>query len=155
MIRAIGKKGFTLIELMVVVAMIALIIGAMTAAVRGASERSRIQKATAEVRAITQAVLSYENYAQGHKLPEQQSYTKVDASSVGFLLGKAGTSETGTQIPTLLLAALSSGGEMLDPWGKPYQIKIIQGTVSSPSIDTIKTGFMVPNFYHLTKEERE
>lgn len=155
MIRVIGKRGFTLVELMVVVAMIALIMGALTTAVRGASERSRIQKATAEVRAITQAVLSYENYAKDHELPEQSSYTKVNASSVGFLLGKGGQSDTGNDIPVLLMAALTSGGEMRDPWGTPYEIKILKGNISSPSVANIRTGLMVPNFNHLTKEERQ
>ena len=53
MISRCKREGFTLIELMVVVAMIAIISAAMTVSVAGAQERARVQKATVEVKSIT------------------------------------------------------------------------------------------------------
>ena len=63
------KKAFTLIELLVVVAMIAIILGALTTSVSSARKRAQIQKATAEVKIISQAILAYENWDRGNEMP--------------------------------------------------------------------------------------
>jgi len=153
-----NKRGFTLLELLTVIGMIGLIAGALTAAMASSQERARIQKAQADVKSVTQAVLGYENLAKNHELPTMDK-RDVDKSSIGFLLGKGGTSEYGMEIPVLLMASLTSGGKMIDPWGTPYRISIRKGKVSisagGTATGSMSTGFVVPNFYHLTKEERE
>ena len=151
----LNKKGFTLVELMVVVAMIALIIGAVSYSISAAQNRARIQKATAEVKELTQAILAYENYQQKNELPTMQ---RVDAemSSLGFLLGNGGEARGG-KIPVLVSAALSSGGKVADPWGTPYKVTIKEGPdirLDNPlSVQTL-TGVFLPNFYRLSKKER-
>ena len=45
------KRAFTLLELLVVIAMIALIIGALATSYTSAQERSRVEKARSEVKA--------------------------------------------------------------------------------------------------------
>lgn len=152
-----NKRGFTLVELMVVIAMIALIIAAMSSAVSSAKERAKFAKATAEVKSIHQAILAYENYMRdkNYELPTL-SDAKADKSALGFLLGDGASSSSG-QIPTLLLASLSGGETMRDPWGRPYLIKIQQGkaiAINSAN-GNMKTGFDIPNRYRLTKEERQ
>ncbi len=152
------RKAFTLIELLVVVAMIAAIMGALTTSVSAAQERARIQKATSEVKIISQAILSYEHYAQGHELPVMAD-RDADSNSLGFLLGKGATSgTTGDQIPVLLMASLSAGGQMKDPWGTPYKIRITAGTGNvkiTTATENLRTGFFYPNFYRLGEDERQ
>lgn len=152
----IGKRGFTLIELLVVVGMIALITGAVSTSMSSAMQRARIQKATAEVEAVTQAILAYENHSKTHKLPENMtSWTVADSSSMSFLLGAEKASTGSKNIPVLVQAALSSGGVMRDPWGSPYKVMINAGNVNSPKPPSVKTGYYLPNFYRLTEEERK
>ena len=152
------SKGFTLIELLVVVAMIIILTASMTASVSGARERARIQRATSDVKVISQAILAYENYSRGGKfeLPTMER-RDADKGALGFLIGQGGSAESGGKIPALLMAQLSSGGAMLDPWGKPYKITIREVS-RTPRVKTasgaMQTGFFLPNFYRLTEGEK-
>lgn len=148
------KRGFTLIELLVVVGMIAVIAGAMTTSVASAQERARIQKATSEVKIISQALLSYQDYAAAHDLTiETMTDRDADSGSIGFLLGSA----SGDKVPALLMASLQAGGKMLDPWGTPYQISVKKGKAQ---IDLRVAGkqmsmqYSLPNFYRVADGER-
>lgn len=160
MIQMNGKhKGFTLVELMVVVGMIALLMGAMVTAATASSKRARIQRATNDVKVITQAILGYENFARGgnYKLPAMERQD-ADSSSIGFLLGHGESTDTGGQIPALLVAALQGGGKMLDPWGTPYKVTIREGGTSvkiSTAAGNMSTSYCLPNFYRLGDGERE
>lgn len=153
------KRGFTLVELLVVVAMIALIIGALTTAVASARERARVQKALTEVKIVSQAILAYENWDQGGNTHELPILNKRDAdkSSLGFILGAGGGAESGGKIPVMLMAALTSGGKMLDPWGTPYKVTIKKGSFSvKPASATgeLQAGYFLPNWYRVGKGER-
>lgn len=149
------KRGFTLLELMVVICMIALIIAALATSLTSAQERARTEKARSEVKAIAQAILAYENFDR--ELPTMEN-RDADQSALGFLIGQGGNAESGGKIPALLLAALQSGGKMRDPWGTPYKISIRSGGASikiESASGGMQTGFMFPNFYRLSEEERQ
>lgn len=149
-----SKRGFTLTELIVSIAMMAILMASLTYAVKAAQERARIQKALADVKAITQAILGYEQYAERHELP-QMDKRECDATSLKFLIGD-GDSARGGKLPVLLQAALSTGGKMIDPWGNPYYVTIREGgngSIESP-FTSLTTCFAIPNFYRLSKEER-
>lgn len=154
----LNKRGFTLVELLVVVGMIAVIMGAVTTSVSGSRERARVQKASAEVKAISQAILAYENYDQGGDKFELPEMEKADAEkgTIGFLLGE-GAVQSGGKIPVLLMASLSGGGKMMDPWNTPYKITIKRTSVS-PRVKVLKnsmqTGYFLPNNYRLSEDER-
>lgn len=153
------RRAFTLVELMVVVAMIAVIVAAMTTSIAGAKNRTKIQKAISEVKVISQAILAYENFNLGNEKFELPLLNdrEADRSSIGFLIGEGESAQSGA-IPALLLASLSSGGKMMDPWGRPYLVNIKKSTgrVKIQSANTnLRTGFIVPNQYHLTEEERK
>ena len=150
------KKGFTLVELLVVVAMIAVIIAALSTAVSGANDRARVQKALSEVKVVSQAILAYENYDKDHELP---SLNKQDAdkSTIGFILGDGGDAESGGKIPVMLMAALTSGGKMLDPWGTPYKVTIKEKAFSvkaGAASGSLQAGFFLPNWYRVGRGER-
>lgn len=160
MTRANGKRGgFTLVELLVVIAMIAVLMASMTASVRSARMRARIQKATSDVKVISQAILAYENYNASGGNYELPTLNRAEASrgTLGFLLGDGTVANGGGQLPVLLQAALTSGGKILDPWGHPYLVTIKSGSVNL-SLKTVtgslKTGYWLPNFYRLSEDER-
>ena len=147
------KSGFTLIELLVVVGMIAVIMGAISTSFSAAQNRARINKATNDVKVITQASLAYENYSSSGELPTMDG--DADAGNLAFLIGKGGSANNGEKIPALLMASLQANGKMLDPWGQPYQIRIQKKSgnvqMTNPSL---QTGYFLPNFYRLSKKER-
>lgn len=153
-----NKRGFTLIELLVVIAMIAIILSALATSVTGAQERARVQKAINDVKVITQAILSYENYARsGRYALEPMERVDADSSSLGFLIGRGDTADSGGKIPATLMAQLRGGGKMLDPWGTPFKVTIRKGDapvkIESAS-GAMQTGYYLPNFYRLSEEER-
>ncbi len=154
------KPAFTLVELLVVVGMIAVLMGAMTSAVQSARERARIQKATNDVKVMSQAILAYEIW-NGDELPTMGSRGRaaggVDANegSLGFLIGKgnaqgvAGGSGS-SQLPVLLMAQLRSGGNIVDPWGTPYKVTIAESKANiklKTVTGALSTGYWLPNFY--------
>jgi prepilin-type N-terminal cleavage/methylation domain-containing protein len=155
------KKAFTLVELLVVIAMIAVLTGAMTVAVNGARTRAKISKATQEAKEMTNAILAGEQYARGRTLEDYANGSWADCSegakAMRLILGGE-TSESGETIPVLFNANLSRGYQ-LDPWGKPYQY-MIQKTASLSSDDATGgkvqfcTAPALPNFFRLTDKER-
>ena len=150
-----NKRGFTLIELLVVVGMIATILGAMTTSVTAARERARVQKATSDVKVITQAILAYENWARSsnYELPTFESPVDADNQNLSFLLGKE-AADSGGKIPTMLMAQLRNG-KMLDPWGHPYKVRIKSGSVDAAQGVNLSTGYFLPNFFRLNQKERQ
>ena len=150
--RAALRGGFTLVELLVVVAMIMIIAGAFTTSAAAARERARVQKATSEVKVVSQAILAYENWDQGggrHQLPTMNK-ADIESGSLGFILGQGGNAQSGGKIPVMLEAALTSGGKMLDPWGTPYKVTIRQGNANlnlKTVTGSLKTGYYLPNLY--------
>lgn len=154
-----SKRAFTLVELLVVVAMISIISGAMVTSVASARERARIQKATVEVKSVAQAILAYENWDQGSGKHELPTFEKRDAdiNSIGFILGEGGQAQSGGKIPAMLMASLAAGGKMIDPWGTPYKVTIKD---KSPRLrpgsasGSLQTGFFLPNWYRVGEGER-
>lgn len=150
------KSAFTLVELLVVLGIVAMIMAAFTSSMASAQQRAKISRATSEVKLISQAILSYENYDQDNELPSM-SNQDADQGSIGFLIGNGGSSNSG-KIPALLMAQLSSGGKMLDPWGTPYKISIKPGNANvklTSASGTMQTGYYLPNFFRLSAEERK
>ena len=150
-----NKHGFTLIELMVVIAMIAIFMTAIGSSVGKTRERARLEKARSDVKVISQAILAWENYSRGGKNElEEMTDEEADSSSLKFLLGQ-GESATSGDIPALLMAQLSAGGKMRDPWGMPYRIRIKEGSIDRPDNLNLSTCYYLPNFYRLSAEERK
>ena len=153
-----NKRGFTLIELLVVVAMIAVVMGAISTSFTAARTRAKIEKATSDVKVISQAILSYETW-NDDELKEMND-TVADGNSLGFLLGRgsakgaAGTSGGG-EVPALLMAQLRNGGAIVDPWGMPYRVTIRGHSVSvkfKTVTGALNTGYYLPNLYRSTED---
>lgn len=147
------RRGFTLVELLVVIGMIAIIMASMTVSISGAQERARIQKALAEVKSVTQAVLASENFDETfmERFKEPQDMT---IGNLKFLLGQAGQDAAGHTAPAFLLAALSTDSSLKDPWGTVYKISVRSGTIQAARFSETKTGVMIPNLWALDVSER-
>ncbi len=148
----IGKRGFTLIELMVVLGMIMILAGAITSSVSGARERAKVTAATVAAREMTHAILMYENYASTHDLSGHvmESWQDATRSNLGFITGGGETDASGNKIPVLYNATFK-GEHIVDPWGKPYMVTVRQGTMDvadNAMLNATKTtGVAVPNFW--------
>lgn len=150
--------GFTLVELLVVIAMIMLLMGSVTSAVMSAQRRAKIVQATTAVKEMTNAILAYENYTKEGDLSSVkiQKWTAADEKNLSFLLGKEKT-KTGETIPVLYNASLK-GSFFVDPWGTAYEVQIKEGSIQIDNDGVLqgaqKTAVAFPNFYRRQMEEK-
>ena len=149
------KRAFTLMEMMVVIGMIMILLGAMTASVARARTRARIAKAAQETSEMTNAILGYENYAKDRTLSAKVTggaWQPCTESSMAMILGGE-TSEGGEEIPVLFNASIKAG-QILDPWGNHYEYMIEKTEDLSEPVESMKTAAALPNYNRLTDEER-
>lgn len=152
------KRGFTLVELLVVIGMIAVLTGAASSSVMKARRRSQIARAETEVREIVNAILAYENWTDDHSLKSVASrfsnWTPAKENDIGFIIGNERNKQG--QIPVLYNAAIV-GGAARDPWGTEYQIKVRDSGNAAESSDQVGKGistFMyLPNLNRLKESE--
>ena len=140
------KKGFTLVELIVVIAMIMILMGSVTSAVVSARKRAKIAKATVTCQEITNAILAYENYRSLDKVSTKEGETT--RNTLSFILSGQDMDEKGNPIPVLYNADIK-GTDILDPWGKPYKFRIRQTNVQikdSLANSAVDTNVMFPNY---------
>ena len=149
------RRGFTLVELLVVVAMIMILAAAMTTSVSGARARAKVSRAQTEAREITNAILAYANYTDDGTLSSvTMSDSPASESQLAFILGR-GPSQRGAKVPVLYNAALSNGRQILDPWGHPYRVTVKAGeTVSPPGVQSLSIRLFYPNWHRLGEGER-
>ena len=132
--RIRDKRGFTIIELTVVIAMILLLMGAITASVTGARRRAKIQQAITEAQQLTDAILAYENFARpGQVSPLEEkatgeSWKVATEGELGFVLGNDKLPNGEGNMPVLFNGAVT-GGSIRDPWGNAYRYRILSSTV--------------------------
>ena len=62
--RMYRKKGFTIVELLTVIAIILLLVGALATSVTRARRQAKIQQAITEAQQLTDAILAYENFVR-------------------------------------------------------------------------------------------
>ena len=154
------KKGFTLVELLVVIGMIAVLTGAASSAVMKARRRAQIARAETEVREITNAILAYENWDDDRSLKDEDTKKKwlpASEDALKFILG--GERNKQGDVPVLYNAAIT-GKYLLDPWGTPYQYMIASaGDAAESGGDQVgralTTYMFLPNLWRLKADEQE
>lgn len=154
------KRAFTLVELLVVVGMIAILMGAVGSGVGQARKRAMVARAMQEAKEMTNAILAYENYVDNAIFKGKVSAlndTPAGRSSLGFIIGEEkGTAKGGGDVPVLYNAHVrSSDGAIADPWGMPYRVTVKAAVIKSKSEDGFITAPSFPNFYRLSDEERQ
>ena len=138
-------SGFTLVELLVVIAMLLLLAGAVTSSVASAQRRAKIAQATAEAQEMTNAILAYEHFGDDYKLPNYNN-TPATEANMAFILGDV--TVNGQKVPVLYNASIKSG-KLLDPWGHSYRVTIKEGKTfesESDPTDQLKSYVAFPNF---------
>jgi len=106
------RKGFTLVELMVVVAIIAVLVGLLMPAVLRARESARENKARTEIYELQRAwTIYYQHYG---KLP---GYSEMNAKATADL---GGGNSDGIVFMEFADDELKKG--FLDPWKQPYHL---------------------------------
>jgi general secretion pathway protein G len=121
--RSKGIAGFTLMELMIVIAIIIILSGAIVSRVSTSGERAKVGKATAEVEELATACRAY--YADTGVWPGNDISVLLSAPNPAPQgldeYGKAATGDSPSKSPYLEVA---TGTTLLDPWKKPYQLTI-------------------------------
>ncbi|MBR1586871.1 MAG: prepilin-type N-terminal cleavage/methylation domain-containing protein [Kiritimatiellae bacterium] len=141
-----GTSGFTLVELLVVIAMLMLLAGAITSSISSAQKRAKIAQATAEAQEMTNAILAYQHFGDNYQLPIYNN-TPATEANMSFILGGE-TGPNGEKLPVLYNASIK-GGQILDPWGHPYYVTIRVGRpihTETDSSDNLKSYVAFPNF---------
>lgn len=149
------RRGFTLVELLVVVGMIAILGGAMVTSVSKAQLRAKVSKANVDVGEMTKAILAYANYTEEGTLESVANLTDQPAqeSRLAFILGKV-TGRGGTTVPVLYNGAIKNGF-ILDPWGNPYRVTIKKGEKVQPAgVPDMSLKLFYPNWHRLSEGER-
>ena len=111
-------KGFTLVEMLVVIGMLGILMATAATGVSRAKVRARVTKANAEVRQLIGAWLAYEAAYDGWPtdLPEGGGEIEATQSILKELLGE-GVNKV------VFLNAQMVNGAFRDPWGRPYKIR--------------------------------
>ena len=134
---------------MVVLAMIAIIAGALTTGVAKTQRRAKISRAQTEAREITNALLAYANFAEDGTLSELEGLQDSEATedNLKYILGKV--KSRNSDVPVLYNAALI-GGKILDPWGRPYRVTVKKGErINPPGVNGVKVRMFYPNWHRI------
>lgn len=141
-----SQNAFTLIEMLVVIAIIAILAGLLFPAIRGAITKGKVAQANADVRAIEAAIRQY--YTEYGKLPvtdaDQGVSDKFYGPSSGTdkmrdIIDVLRANATGVNANNVLnprrivfyeppsrkgAVGDSNDRSIYDPWGEPYRIKL-------------------------------
>ena len=160
--RKNGKSGFTMIELITVISILLLLMGAITTSVTGARRRAMTNQAIAEAQELTNAILAYENFARpGRQSPLEdkatgESWKAANEGDLAFVLGnEKNPSGQDGNVPVLFNGAVS-GGSIRDPWGHPYRYRIMSSpmNVEDEHIgDMGESAFAIPNINRIPADE--
>jgi len=144
--RTSASAGFTLVELMTVVAIIGIMVSALTVSMASARKRARIVKAQAEVREIVSAVQAYEqaHFDDSDSLPFTGNDIEATRGNLAKLVGD--NSEK-----VVYLNARFLNGIMVDPWDKPYRIRVIEQSDSDSGNEVFLSGIFVPNLVRVAE----
>lgn len=126
-----SSRAFTLIELLIVIAIIGILMSLLFPAVNSAIDAARKTQAKNDVTQIATAVIAYET--EYGRLPPA-SGTTVGSALLDILTGVAGNPNNPRQIVFLEVnnakrgkSGKDSSGNFVDPWGAVYQIAMDNG----------------------------
>lgn len=156
--RTKGTSGFTIIELITVIAMIMLLMGAITTSVTRARRQAKVQQAITEAQQLTDAILAYGNVLnkKGKSGLEDQAtgrnWKKATEADLRFVLGMPNQPD----LPVLYNGAVT-GGSVRDPWGNPYRYRIMSTAIDVDDVhdgDQGEAAFAFPNINRIPADER-
>lgn len=157
--RAKEKSGFTIVELLTVIAIILLLMGALATAVTAARRQAKTRQAIAEAEELTKAIIAYENYSPpGQNLladKADDSWKKADRQNLAFVLGEEDNPNGEGKMPVLFEGGVV-GDSIRDPWGNAFRFRI-KSTAVKPEDSTAgsmgKAAFAIPNINRISADE--
>jgi len=139
-VKRMRKSGFTLVELLMVIVIIAILMGILLPTVNQVRKRAKIAKATAEIQSLRSAILMYET---------TYGYLPFVNNADDLLLGYSSSSSLNDSTYELLICYLQNidpdggsdpgnprgmrilevntkqgPGRYLDPWGNDYRVAL-------------------------------
>lgn len=157
------KRGFTLVELITVIAMLLLLIGAVTSSVSGARRRAKIQQAISEAQELTNAILAFENFMKPGESESPlrgkatgDTWKEATEGNLNFVLGEETNpnSQDGENVPVLFNGAVR-GGSIRDPWGNAYRYRIMSAAVDQEDNagNVSQSAVAIPNINRIPADE--
>lgn len=155
------KSGFTIMELITVIAILLLLMGAITTAVTGARRRAKIQQAITEAQQLTDAILAFENYSRpGKPSPLDgrstgETWEIASEDKMDFVLGKVQNPNMPEERVPVLFNGAVRGGSIRDPWGHPFRYRIMAASVQmrNSNIGNLsEAAFAIPNINRIPAE---
>lgn len=126
------RAGFTMIELLVVMAILGTLVATFAASTASARENARVVKATAESRTLSNSIRLY-------CMTMMDTNEANGGNPIAELGLSDGLNDAGTSLTNLLTKPSASngntvyfeandrairGGRLCDPWGNPYKIRV-------------------------------
>lgn len=113
------RKGFTMVELMVVVIIMAILGLAVMPSLVGSSEKAKYSRAWNDLNAISNAFTAF--YGRVGNLPKINNNGNLDSNSIsGEVTDLSGASLNAKDLFQSFLGTPLAN--LKDPWGNPYQI---------------------------------
>ncbi len=151
------KMGFTLVEIMIVMAIIGLLAGAFAFSGASARETARIGKATAESREILNAIRLYSLTNQEVAdpiatlaIPTNGTPTDVTGSVLRDLIEPTNTN--GNSVYFNAPATHKAGAPLRDPWGKPYRVRAKELNLAKADPAEFKVTIALPSPYKTVQQ---
>jgi len=135
------SNAFSLIEMLVVLAMISILMGVTFSGIGKARTRARVAKANSEVRSLMNAWLAYESSYDDWPVDIEGEDIDAYAENIAPLLGKGNDGDG-----SVYLNATIKAGAFRDPWGKPYRFKVLRDDGSeNKATDFFGSAITFPN----------
>lgn len=136
--RVKPRSGFTLMEMLVVIAMLGILMGSVFTGVAQARRQAQIAKANTEMRELVNAWLAFGQAYDEDVLGTTGGDVDATREELGDLLGDEGD--------MVFLNVPIVNGAFRDPWGNPYRFRIEGGGATVDDADIkFSTTVTFPN----------
>lgn len=147
--KTVSRKRFTLIEMLVVIAIIGILASLVFPALHTVRENARKSKAKTECQSMRTAIIAYESEYSCWPAPTTGSNDAIVNGSDYIKMCKILTGEnSGKKVFYEVGVGYDENKGILDPWGRPYQVALdvnYDGKLSENNIPAVKAVNKVNN----------